>query len=693
MDAEARWPIWQRLVLTTSASLTLFVSFKLFSLFLVPAHLVLGLFLCVHPLGVLIGARWFREPEARPHALRAFFLAACLTVLGLTLLRLATPVLEPPWLTRGFPLATLMRVVMAAGAVLTPFSLASGLLEYLVLSSDRKETGRYALSYSILLGGACLGIVLGYALLPRIGALGLIGVLLVLAAAGAFQKLRLVVTAPLVLCTVLASGSGVDARFVLAISPGGPHSARALVEGGATLALAAWDPHAYTQIVETPELTSGAYDNLVYWTVSPGETIPRGPDGLVYAAFPPNARVAIVGVGGGAQVKDALRLRNDIEIDAYEINRSVVDHFAKHPESNGNAFATPRVHALAEEGRAGVASREYDAIYLPEAGTILGYYRALALDLNFIHTEDAYRSYLSRLRPGGVLAAAFAEYSDPERQLTRQLLSSLARLGLEARGFDDGHYRVVIATRPRDSAVLGRIEARAIRANIELFRADATALPSDDFGASQVLLYNTRPELSRAFGLALAIGIALALALSILLSRRAGGRSFFVGNAIAAGLGAAFVMLENTAILLLARELFSLADAVIVGSAAFLCAAVAGARLSGWLRANPRAAIAFVCIAASLLALCVTSGSPLVGFAGALLVAFVAGTLLPTLLEARADQMPALFACDSVGALLGVVLAFFVPLLHGIRSLGFSAAAAYLVLGCAVVLSSRNARA
>jgi hypothetical protein len=52
--------------------------------------------------------------------------------------------------------------------------------------------------------------------------------------------------------------------------------------------------------------------------------------------------------------------------------------------------------------------------------------------------------------------------------------------------------------------------------------------------------------------------------------------------------------------------------------------------------------------------------------------------------------MPVLFACDSGGALLGVVLAFFVPLLFGIRALGLLAAVAYLVLGCVVMLTSTN---
>ncbi len=65
MRAEETWPVWQRWSLVASASLTLFVAFKLLSLFVIPAHLVLGMFLCVHPLGVLVGGRWFRRSVTR----------------------------------------------------------------------------------------------------------------------------------------------------------------------------------------------------------------------------------------------------------------------------------------------------------------------------------------------------------------------------------------------------------------------------------------------------------------------------------------------------------------------------------------------------------------------------------------------------------------------------------------------------
>jgi hypothetical protein len=519
--------------------------------------------------------------------------------------------------------------------------------------------------------------------------LGLVGVCLSLAGIACFQKLRLVVSAALVVATALAIATQADSRFVLALSPGGPHSARAAIERGGTLASAVWDPHGYTQIIETPDLTSGAYDNLVYWTVSPKDTVPRAADGLAYAAFPEKAAVAIVGVGGGAQVKDALRMRDDLRIDAFEINRSVVDYFAAHPESNGRAFASPSVQALAEEGRAGVGRREYDAIYLPEAGTALGYYRALALDLNFIHTEDAYRSYLARLRPGGVLAAAFAEWSDPERKLTRQLLTSLGRLGLDARGFDDGHYRVVIATRPGDGAVLERVALLARRAGIEEFRGDGAPLPSDDFGASQIVIYDSPERLRRTFSVALAVAVVLVMLVVVALARRR-PRVALVGNALAAGVGAAFVLLENTAILLLARVLFSLADAVILGSLAFLAAAVAGARVSEWFHANPRIALVLVGLAVLGFVGCLWWGSPLVGFAGSLLVAVIAGTLLPMLFSTQSTNAPALFACDSAGALLGVVVAFFVPLCFGIGVHGGVAALAYLVLGCAVLATARN---
>jgi hypothetical protein len=693
MAAEEDWFARDQLALFSSISLALFVAFKLFSLFLVPAHLVLGLFLAVHPLGILIGARYFRDPGARPSALYGCFLVLCLTLLGITLLRRVTPTLDPPWLGGGYPIAEITRVVLTCGVVLAPLSLMSGILEYLLLSSSRRRQGSYTGGYSLLLASAVLGLLIGYVLLARAGMLGLCAIVIALGAAGAFPKLGRGFALVFVLCAVVVARSPqLDSRFVLAISPSGPHTARGQVERGAELARAVWDPHAYTQILKTRDRTYGAYDNLVYWTVSPKLEPARGPDVLVYSSLVPNARLAIIGVGGGAQVKDAVQLRDDISIDAFEINRSVVDYFVREdPDANGSVFRNARVSPRAEEGRAGVSRETYDAIYLPEAGTVLGYYRALALDLNFIHTEDAYRGYLSRLRPGGILCAAFAEYSDPGRRMTRRLLATLERLGLSARGFDDGHYRVVIATRPESAKLLELASQSAAQSGLESFTRDTEPLPSDDFGASQILVYTERSELLRAFVISALSMSLLALGFVSLFSRRRTGVSgSWIRFTCAAGLGAAFVLLENSAILLLARTLFSLADAVIVGSVAFLGVALIGARFAEVL-AHQRRGLTIVGLAAAIQAGSLFAPTPLLAFAGTLVLGVGAGALLPLLLGSwDAERMPGLFACDSGGALLGVVIAFFVPLLFGMTVFGLLVAAVYVVLGALVVLLSKN---
>ncbi len=687
-----------RVLAATSLSLGTFVAFKLISLFVAPLNLVLSLFLVAHPLGVLIGARWFDAPEARRRALQGYFLVTCLTLLALSLLRYVAPTLEPPWLSRGFPLAALGGVVAAAGLVLAPFALWSGVIEYLLLSQGRARPSGYGGAYGVVLGGAVLGLALGYALLPWLGALGLYLLVVAMASQVAFPRLGTRVALGFVLLALTSAALGLDPRFVAALSPAWPHTARALLDQGARLGRAEWNAHAYTQMIEDESTSYGAYDNLVYWTVPLAEGKPLSEDDVVFAALPKNARLAIVGVGGGRQVQSALRARPDLEIDAFEINQTVVSYFLRErPEANRRAFLGPRVHALAVEGRAGVLAspRAYDGIYLPEVGTVLGYYRAQALDLNFIHTEQAYRDYLARLAPGGVLATAFASYADPDLQMSRRTLTTLVRLGLVARGFESADYRIVVATRPADAQALdASVAVAAARGLRELGPSSGEPLPSDDLGASWVTVYTPRRTLSH-WGLvsgALSVGLVVAVVLALggrQRRRAAGAPGQTLRLAIAAGLGAAFVVLENAAILQLARALFSLADAVILGSMAFLSAAAVGARFAE--RIAARGLLAVGGAAAAFATAVLLSPQPLVVFSSALLLACISGALLPLLLDsARDGALPSIYACDSAGAIVGVVLAWFVPLLFGMRVFCLVAVAGYALLGMGTLAASRT---
>lgn len=697
-------------------ALVTFVLFKVLSLFVAPANVVLCFLAVGHPVGVLIGARFYADRPER--ALRHFFVVVCWSILALTLLRSVTPPLAPPWISGGYPLGDVVKHLAVYAVAFTPLFVGSGVVEYLVLSRVAAGEGGSGRAYAVLLGGTLAGLVLGYALLSRAGALGLLALAIACAAAatlrGTARSLSLGVG--FVACALCAAFPSLDAAFVVSVSPGGRYTARGMLDDGATLLRASWDRQSYTQVLSTADQTSGAYDDLVYWDVWRDVALdPRSDDDLVYQVLPRASRVAIIGVGGGRQLQQALALDRGLTIDAFEINETIVQHYQAHPESNGGAFLAPGVQVFARDGRRGVLERPpYDCIYLPEAGTVLGYYRTLAIDLNFLHTADAYRGYASRLREHGMIASAFASYADPGNYVTRRVAASFREMGLAVRAYATSRWAVVLGTRPGEAEAMLRAadeiaRARGIAALPEADTRARETLPSDDAGLSLLLALAPRARLRGAFlgaGLAALVACGLQwLALSRRARRRLARQSAsetappaLVGASLLAamGLGASYLLVENAVILNLARRMWTMADAVIVGSAAFLACAVAGAAASHLLRARRSARAAQLALLALGLTLVLLAPpeSALV-LAGTLVLSVASGTFFPQLLDARGPALlPYVYACDGLGALLGTVLVFFVPLLSGIGALTQVAALACAAMGASVLsLTREGARA
>lgn len=691
-----------------SIALVTFVLFKLLSLFVAPANVILSFIVVGHPVGVLVGARFY---EGRHDAaLRHFFVVICWSVLASTLLRSFAPALEPPWLSGGYPLGDLAQLLATSAVAFAPLFVGSGVVEYLVLSRTRERTGSAGRAYAVLLGGTLIGLVLGYALLARSGVLGLLSLAVASAAAATLERRGRAFALGLgaLGCATSAALPRLDDAFVVAISPGGPHTARGMLDEGAVLREAAWDRQSYTQILSTADQTLGAYDDLVYWNVRRELALdPTSLDDLVYRVLPEASRVAVIGVGGGRQIQQALALERGLRVDGFEINETVVRHYLASPDDNGGAFVAGGVRIFAQDGRRGVLEREpYDCIYLPEAGTVLGYYRTLAVDLNFLHTADAYRAYVSRLGERGLLASAFASYADPNNYVSRRVAASLRAMGLSVRAFATPRWALVLGTLPGPGeAMLRAADELARTRGVAPLAMDpqpaGAALPGDDTGLNLVLALASRAKLEAVFVRAGA-AVLVACALAWLGMMRALGRGAArpprpprAGASLLAamGLGSSYLLVENAVILNIARRLWNMADAVIVGSAAFLACAVGGAFAAHRLRGRPAASpvqLGLLALAGALVLGSAPEGAAVL--AGCLLLGVASGSFFPLLLDAAGPRLtPYVYASDGLGALLGTVVVFFVPLLSGIRTLSHVAAIACVVVGGSVLLLGRRA--
>lgn len=698
----------EALALVASSALFSFVLFKLLSFFLTPANLVLCFLIAAHPVGVLLADRWLVRRERR--AVQLYLLALAWSVASLLFLRHLHPALPQPGARPGLALGDVIGFTIIAAASQGPFFLFTGVVELLALRAAERATGTTPRAYAVVLGGTAIGIGIGYAAIRWVGALGLTavsaGIAAVLSLPRGRARLGAAAAAAIVVAATAARPS-IDASWIGLIQPAGPSTAQEHLRRGGVLLFSRWDRHAYTQVIANGNETTGAYDNFKYWEVErerrPRDGIPA--DALIFHALAPDSAVAIVGVGGGRQVVEAQRVSPSFRIDAFEINESIVDFFTRlDPSANGGAYVAAHVRIIGGDGRRGIAegASEYDCIYLPDAGTAFAYYRNLVADPQFLYTRESYQGYLSRLRPDGVIVTAFARPSNPDSVLTRRVTDILAQLDADVHVLTSPRWEVVVASRRGEAAATrARLDALAGQAGLtdEAPRAAAGERATGDDSGFHVpyFLYPVYDRLPGYFARAVAIGAAIAIACVVLLARRArrgpGGAAAPL-LAIAALLGVSFVVLQNALVLSIARVLWSMTDAVILGSTFFLGCAVVGTFAAP--AARRRSAV-FVAIFAAALATgawtALRAGSLSAMLAGWLPACVLSGALFPAVLErAGPAHTRFVYAADGVGALLGIVVVFFVPLLFGISAFGLLALGVCGAAACAVLVWAAAAK-
>ena len=150
----------------------------------------------------------------------------------------------------------------------------------------------------------------------------------------------------------------------------------------------------------------------------------------------PGARTLVIGAGGGNDVIMA-RLLGATDVTAVEINPIIAqDVMSSEPfrTYSGGLFQQPGVRLVVDEARSFIRrSRErYGVIQ----GTMVDTWAATAagafsLTENNLYTVEAFRDYLERLEPRGILSMT-RWYLEPPDQLLR--LASLARAALDEEG-------------------------------------------------------------------------------------------------------------------------------------------------------------------------------------------------------------------------------------------------------------------
>jgi len=172
-----------------------------------------------------------------------------------------------------------------------------------------------------------------------------------------------------------------------------------------------------------------------------------------------DADVYVIGAGGGRDVLSSL-VFNQHHVTAVEMNKAIIDIVNKHfGDFTGHLDANPKVTFINDEARSYLTRSDdrFDIIQISLidtwAATAAG---AFVLSENTLYTEDAWKLFMSRLKPGGVLSVS-RWYDHPmPREVYRSV--SLATSTLRDLGVSDTRKHIMLVSQPltQDNSKVGQ---------------------------------------------------------------------------------------------------------------------------------------------------------------------------------------------------------------------------------------------
>lgn len=165
---------------------------------------------------------------------------------------------------------------------------------------------------------------------------------------------------------------------------------------------------------------------------------------VVYA-LRPDSRVLIVGTGGGRDILSALAY-DQPSIVGVELNPEILSAVnGTFGDFTGHLDTNPKVRLVADEARSYLARHKdlYDIIQISFidtwAATAAG---AFVLSENSLYTVEAWKVFLARLRPGGVLAVSRWYFRDQPAEMYR--LTALAARSLREAGVEHPRNNLIV---------------------------------------------------------------------------------------------------------------------------------------------------------------------------------------------------------------------------------------------------------
>jgi hypothetical protein len=690
-----------------SAALFTLSLFKLLSFFIMPS-LFFDLLFIGFPLGAFVAARYLHTDRASLVTSLWALQAMMALAVGCSLVAKRFDYLRAHLF--DIDLASLIGQIAVFVGLFLPFFVAYGMSEYLGYQYGRSRLGgRMRLVYALALFGAAAAYVFLHSALPflgmaRVQLVALLALALAIIVVSSKTPARTAAGIEVIAVGLALVAPGLENRFLSLYKGRGALSTFEFETGkGCRSVFQRWGRYSLCEILAAPRNSAyyGFYNDMFQWEYYAGFGFAQPNLGAIPLLLTrPGSRVAIIGSGGGRQVRLAERLGGRL-VTAIELEPAVFEA-VRSPRHLLRAFdrvyEQPGVRPIQAEARSYFewSTERFDQILLPSVG---GYAQMMIEPGNMIRTFEAHRLLRDHLSESGILAIWYPQALDAKGLLTDQYVRTLRALAMPALACRN-EFEWLILARKDSSAPLPRAEELAALMHLDAagpgmepyqpveydVADDPHFVPITDdrpYLAGNVRYILSVAQVGKLFALAAGLTAAAGAAVWLALKRRGDPqiprRSYTAVGALAILIGTNFVLVEHALVIALFRRTFVYDDALALAVVSFLCLSGLGS-LGGWL--IPKRWL--YPIAAVGLGILLLSGQRL-SLAGVILAAapcaIATGTFFPALFDRAAANPLAVFALDSIGAGLGAVLATFVPILWGFGAL-------FVVAGCAFGLTA-----
>ncbi|TNF91331.1 MAG: hypothetical protein EP297_16120, partial [Gammaproteobacteria bacterium] len=603
-----------------------------------------------------------------------------------------------------------------------PFFITYGLSEYVGYQVGRKHLkGRMPVVYTIYLFGAAAAYLFAETVFPLLGATRLLGapfiliaIAMLLLAPPLLQKRLLVIQQMLVVAVFFIPQ--IEGGFLNLYKGTSSQSTKSYGDMGYETIYQEWGSYSLIEVMKAPGIDQyiGFYNDIIQWRFAPGNGYDTHSIGMIpLQRAPQDGRIAIIGAGAGRQVQYARKTGLE-QIMAIEIEPTVIQA-VQGPLADrfDQVYQDDDVELVIQEARGYMENTDqrFDLIYLPSVG---GYPQMMLEPGNMIRTIEAFKTLGNRLTDRGVLAIWYPAVLDPKVILTEQYMHTLesSEIGLHMRAFrTQGEFLILAAKHSnylptledvkefyqQPTGMMGFMPYYFFDTPREVEKTwdSSSFTPISDeqpFLAGNVQHIFSLEKVGQLFALVGGLLCILAIVLLILLRKRGNpkiqGKPFSQVVLVSLLVGANFLVIEHYLILALFKKLYVYRDALVLGAIGFLVISGLGSTL---ITQRLRPVFQFTGgVFILLILLYHESLSPWEHIALLAPVAFVTGSFFPALFEAAAKNPLGVFAADSIGAAIGSMVSFFIPIVFGFTWFFSIATVIFWITAFATYLFFRN---